>query len=214
MRFCHITVKSPFFAVVAFVAVACLGTHVRADIPPRSLSELQESELIVVGTIRRIRIETERSRIERRLGNFDWGVYVTLAVEGIEKGQLSDSEIEFRCFRIKSRRSAMEYLTLSGHRPIPDTGTRVRVYLNRENAEWAATLPNGITPPDANDDESVWPDGRLAEASEVSDLRSLAYTYILPLELWGVLVVVVVPVAILATVFLRRRKRRKARALL
>ena len=200
-------------AIVALAAVTCSTNPAQAEIAPRSLDQLEESELIVVGTIKQIRIESERSQIERGFGNYDWGIYVTLAIESVEKGQLADTEIEFRCFRIKSRRSAMEYFTPSGHRPIPGTGTKVRVYLHGEKPNWSPVLPNGITPPDANDDESVWPDGRLTDASEIRELGSLLYTYVLPLELWGILVFVVAPVAIVATVFIRRLRRRKTRVL-
>ena len=200
-------------AIVALAAVTCSTNPAQAEIAPRSLDQLEESELIVVGTIKQIRIESERSQIERGFGNYDWGIYVTLAIESVEKGQLADTEIEFRCFRIKSRRSAMEYFTPSGHRPIPGTGTKVRVYLYGEKPNWSPVLPNGITPPDANDDESVWPDGRLTDASEIGELGSLLYTYVLPLELWGILVFVVAPVAIVATVFIRRLRRRKTRVL-
>jgi hypothetical protein len=90
---------------------------------------------------------------------------------------------------------------------------QVRVYLCGEKPNWSAVLPNGITPPDANDDESVWPDGRLTDATEVSELRSLLYTYVLPLELWGILVIVVAPLTILATVVIRKFRRRKTRVL-
>lgn len=197
--------KSPFLFVVSCISVVVVGgVHAKAEIRPRSLSELRESELVVVGTIMRINIVTERAEIERGFGNYDWGIYLTLAIESVEQGQLSHAEVEFRCFRIKSRRSSMEYLTPSGHRPIPARGTRVRVHLNRENSRWAAVLPNGITPTDANDDQSVIPDGRLTEASEVRELRSLTYTYLLPLDVWMIIVVVVF-IAILATIFLRRR---------
>ena len=205
--------RSSSLAIVALAAVTCSTNPAQAEIAPRSLDQLEESELIVVGTIKQIRIESERSQIERGFGNYDWGIYVTLAIESVEKGQLADTEIEFRCFRIKSRRSAMEYFTPSGHRPIPGTGTRVRVYLYGEKPNWSPVLPNGITPPDANDDESVWPDGRLTDASEIRELGSLLYTYVLPLELWGILVIVVAPVAIVATVFIRRFRRRKTRVL-
>ncbi|MDA7901930.1 hypothetical protein N9B48_02790 [bacterium] len=100
-------------------------------------------------------------------------------------------------------------MTPSGNQPIPGRGTRVRVYLNGEKPNWSAALPNGITPPDANDDESVWQDGRLTDATEIRELRSLLYTYVLPLEVWAILVLVVAPTTIVATVFIRRLKRRK-----
>lgn len=205
--------RSSSLAIVAVVAVICLTNPAQAEIAPRSLEQLEEAELIVVGTIKQIRIESEHSQIERAFGNYDWGIYVTLAIESVERGQLADAEIEFRCFRIKSRRSAMEYFTPSGHRPIPGTGTRVRVYLSGAKPNWSPVLPNGITSPDATGDESVWQDGRLTDASEIRELESLRYTYVLPLELWRILVFVVAPVAIVATVFIPRFTRHKTRVL-
>jgi len=200
--------RSTSLTIITFAAVSCSTIHANTEKAPLSLSELQKSDLIVVGSIRRIRIESERSRFENAFGNYDWGIYVTLAIENVEKGQLADTEIEFRCFRVKSRRRAMEYFSPSGHRPIPSIGTRVRVYLYGEKQKWSAALPNGITPPEANDDESVWPDGRLTDAAEISDLRSLLYTYILPLELWGILIFTAGPVAIGAIIFTRKFRRR------
>ena len=63
--------------------------------------------------------------------------------------------IECRCFRIKSRRSATEYLSNAGHDPIPGPGTKVKVYLNSDGTDWTVLTPNGITPPDANTDQEV-----------------------------------------------------------
>lgn len=201
--------KLLFSRLVTFAGVACLAVLAKAEKAPLSLAELQESDLIVVGTIQQIRIESEPSRIERASGNYDWGIYLTLAVEKVEKGTFVDSQIEFRCFRIKSRRSHMEFLTPSGHRPIPGTGERVRAYLNGDTSRWFAALPNGITAPDANDDASVWPSGTLTDADEVGELRSPSYTYFLALELWGLICVIVVPVAALAILVTRWLARRR-----
>jgi len=44
-------------------------------------------------------------------------------------------------------------------------------------------VPNGITPLDADSGDLVWPDGRLTDAAEVSELRSLLYAFVLPVEL-------------------------------
>lgn len=188
---------------ILLLVAAFLAPDAAAEIAPKTLGELQQSELIVIGTIEEIRIEAERSRIERAFGNYDWGIYIKLRVEAVEKGQLDGTELEFRCFRIKSRRSAAEYLTPSGHRPIPGVGTRVRVHLNAGKSDWGAALPNGITMPDATD-ENVWSDDRLSDAAEVLELRSLMYTYVLPLELWGILLFFITPIAIIV----RRLRRR------
>ncbi len=195
------------FAFAMFVASVSV-LEAKADVAPKGIDELRESEVIAVGTIRKIRVESERSQIERAFGNYDWGIYLTLEIEKVEKGRLIDGEVVFRCFRVKSRRSAMEYLSPSGHDPIPDVGTRCRVYLGRGETNWFAALPNGITLPDANQDDQVWSDPRLVDANEVSELRSLAYTFVIPLELWVMLVVLLVPIFIVIK-FVRRRSRRK-----
>lgn len=200
--FCHKLMKSSLLAGFTFAAVACLATHAKAEKAPLSLSELQKSDLIVVGTINRIRIESGPSRFERAPGNYDWHIYVTLAVENVEKGKLADNEIEFRCFRIKYRRSLMEYLTPSGHRPIPGTGTRIRAYLNGGNPNWLAALPNGITASDANEYTSFWASRDLPDAPEIAELRSRRFTYFLPLESRGSVFVVVI-LTILLVVFTR-----------
>ena len=195
------------FAFTLFVASVSV-LEAKADVAPKGVDDLRESEVIAVGTIRKIRVEAERSQIERAFGNYDWGIYLTLEIEKVEKGRLTDGEVVFRCFRVKSRRSAMEYLSPSGHDPIPDVGTRCRVYLNRGETNWFAALPNGITLPDANQDDQVWSDPRLVNANEVSELRSLAYTFVMPLELWGMLFVLLVPVLVVIK-FVRRRSRQK-----
>ncbi len=196
-------------SAILMLAAICTALEAKAEIAPRTLSDLRQSDLIVVGTIREIRVETERSQIDHAFGNYDWGIYITLGIEEVEKGQLQDTEIEFRCFRVKSRRSETEYLTPSGHRPIPGTGERVRVYLNGKKPNWVAVLPNGITSPNANDDESVWSGGHLSDATEVLELRSLLFTFVLPLEVWGILVIFVAPVAIMVTTLRRKAKRRR-----
>lgn len=193
--------------------LTCLAIQADAEKFPQSLGELEQADLIVVGTIDRIRVETERSRVERAFGNYDWGIYVTLSVDAVEQGQYSHPGIEFRCFRIKHRRSMMEYLSPSGHRPIPGEGTRTRAFLYLRDGQWTAALPNGITAPDAEDDESVQ-FSDLADASAIKALRSRRYTYLLPLELWIILVGVL---ALLAAVvagarWIMSRRKRTARS--
>ncbi|MEE2643168.1 MAG: hypothetical protein VX768_21245 [Planctomycetota bacterium] len=195
--------------LVTFAAVAFLVNHARADIAPRSLSELRESEVIVVGTIKQSRIETEGSQFDHGFGNHDWAIYVTLAIEHVEKGLVKEPVVEFRCFRIKSRRSHLETQTPGGHWPIPGTGTRVRVYLDRRESNWSVALPNGITAPDANDDQSVWRNDSIGDAAEIAELGGLRYTYLLPLEIWGVILMVLLPVTLLATVVTCRLRRHK-----
>ena len=178
-----------------------------AAVAPKSLEKLRQADLIVVGTIQTLNVESERSRIEQGFGNYDWGIYLTLTVEKVEKGDYSKPEIECRCFRIKSRRSATEYLSNAGHDPIPGAGTEVRVYLYRMGTSWSVVLPNGITPHDADTNKTVWPDGGLGEANELAGLSGLMYTYLLPLEFWGLLFFVLLPVGYCVFRVVRYRRR-------
>jgi len=174
-----------WMSLLGFVWLFVIPTLIRADVPPKSFAQLNEAETIIVGTVQKIRIEPERSLVERGFGNYDWAIYVQISIEAIEKGNLDASEIEIRCFRVKSRRSATESLSVTGHRPIPQVGTKVRVYL--DGAE--PVLPNGITLTTAIDDASVGFDHGAVEAVEVSKLKSRAFTYFLPIETMGLLVV-------------------------
>jgi hypothetical protein len=205
--------KPGFAACLASGFLACLATQADAEKAPQSLRELQQADLIVVGTISQIRVESERSRIEGALGNYDWGIYVTLVVDAVEQGQYSAPQIEFRCFRIKHRRSIAEYFTPSGHRPLPGEGTRVRAYLHKREAQWVAALPNGITAPDAHDDGSVMR-SRLADAPRIATLQRRRYTYVLPLEVWVILAALgtLVLLVVLFTRWMIRRRKVRGRS--
>jgi hypothetical protein len=117
-------------------------------------------------------------------------------------------QLEARCFRVKSRKSILETLTPSGHHPIPGNGTRVRVYLEKENGSWSVVLPNGIT---SVEDAGGFPGGNLQDATEVAQLRNRGYTYFLALEHWGcmfVLATLIILAIVLTRWFITRRKTR------
>ncbi|MAI71125.1 MAG: hypothetical protein CMM01_09460 [Rhodopirellula sp.] len=191
--------------LVPWVGAGVVG----AAVPPKEIDQLREAELIVVGVIDKVMVESERSRIERGFGNYDWGIYLTLTVETVEKGDFSQPRIEAWCFRVKSRRSATEYLSVAGHDPIPGVGTKVRVYLKRNGTSWDVVIPNGITPHDADTNEAVRPDGSLGQASELASLSGLMYTYLLPLELWGLVFFVFLPIAFCVFLVARYWRRRQ-----
>ena len=132
----------------------------------------QEAELIVVGTIQQIRIAQVAARFDAKPGNTDWGIRVTLALDGVEKGRYLAPSIEARCFRIHTRRHRAEMIAPSGHRPIPIKGTRVRAYLKRHQGVWWALLPNGLAPLDSD----------AIEAPEVTALPKLVLPVGLPLN--------------------------------
>ncbi len=193
-----------FRLIVSLLGLLCLNSIAAADKAPLSEDALRrEAQAIVVGTIDSIRIETEEAAFERGLGNSDWGIYLTLRVESVEDGDVEPETLEARCFRIKSRRSMQEYLSPSGHHPIPDVGTRVRVYLAPRDGSWDVVLPNGIAAA-GGDRQSA---ELLPDAAAVTQLRSLAYTFVLPLEAWlSTAVAGLLMVALM--VWLRRRRRR------
>jgi hypothetical protein len=96
-------------------------------------------------------------------------------------------------------------LTPSGHHPIPDTGTRVRAYLKKDDGSWNVVLPNGLTPVDG----TLQTDGALQDAAQVAQLRNRAraYTLLLPLEIWALLIIAGIPV--LAIIRKSRKRRSK-----
>ena len=181
----HLVRQKVQISLLSFVWLFVFPALICADVPPKSFAQLNEAETIIVGTVQKIRVAPERSLVERGFGNYDWAIYVQISIEAIEKGNLDAPEIEIRCFRVKSRRSATESLSVTGHRPIPQVGTKVRVYL--DGAE--PILPNGITLTTASDDSSVGFDHGAVEAVEVRKLKSRAFTYFLPIEIVGLLVV-------------------------
>jgi hypothetical protein len=193
------------FSLSLFVALLPFSLA-SAEIAPRPVDELKaQAGAIVVATVAQIRIEPEPSRFERGFGNSDWAIYLTLNVESVEKGDAPGNELEARCFRIRSRRSLTAYLTPSGHHPIPGTGTRVRAYLKNDDGAWNVVLPNGIA---AVDDTSDLPGGSLPDAAQVAQLRNRAraFTFLLPLEIWMLLIVVGIPVFVVIRMLRQRRR--------
>ena len=189
----------------------CVTVPARAEKAPLSVEALQqEASAIVVATIERIRVQTEEAEFGKAFGNWDWGIYLTLRNESVVKGpvgeDLNSSRLEVRCFRIKSRRNMWGYLAPSGHSPIPETGARVKVYLEHRKQGWAVLLPNGIVPLSAAGQpirESV------PDAQRVVELRSLMYTWLLPLEAWPPLLVSGA-IVVLCVRWLRRRNASKS----
>ena len=191
--------KTQHFLLSLFAALLLNGLAF-ADKAPLSLGDLQkQADVIVVATVEHIRVESEPSRFEPAFGNADWGIYLTLRLETVEKGNVSNDQLEARCFRIRHRRSVTEYFTPSGHDPIPATGTRVRAYLEKKDSSWHVVLPNGIVPVD----------GDAQDAIEVTQLGGRRYTYVLPWELWTLLILVGIPFGIGLALVVRWYRRRQ-----
>jgi len=163
------------------------ATTLPAERFPRNPAQLfEEAELVVVGRIVDLQVTTERSHVETGFGNYDWAIDLTLQITNVEKGRFEGDSIVARCFRIKSRKSVVEYVTASGIRPIPAVGTPVRahLYFPRDH-RWRVVYPNGLVSPKGA--------AELPDAETVRRLEGRGYTYGLPLELWvamGVLVAV------------------------
>jgi hypothetical protein len=177
-----------------------------AERAPLSQAELMEhAHLVVVGRIVDLDIKTERSHIERGLGNYDWAIDVTIEIGEVERGRFEDSNtIVARCFRIKSRKTSTEYLTPSGNHPIPGVGTDVRAYLTMSDGLWRVIFPNGLQP--------VSQGAKLTDAPAVIQLSGGGYTFLLPMELWILALVIGVPTALVVVVIvcmLRRTSRLK-----
>ena len=161
------------------LAVFCfLAASLQAERFPRSPAQLiEEAELVVVGQIMDLQVGTERSHIETGFGNYDWAIDVTLQITNVEKGRFAGDSIVARCFRIKSRKSVVEYMTPSGNHPIPAPGTMVRAHLYQRDHRWRVVYPNGLVDPQGTTE--------LPDAEPVRQLEGGGYTYGLPLELWG-----------------------------
>jgi hypothetical protein len=191
--------KTHILPLLSLLVVLLLNSLAFAEKAPLAIAELQnQADAIVVAVIKHIHIE-EPPLFKRAFGHSDWEIYLTFWLETVEKGNVSDKQLEARCFRIKSRKSLIGFLTPSGHHPIPGTGTRVRAYLEKENGSWNVVLPNGIT---SVENASGLPDGNLQDAKEVTQLRSPVFTYFLPMEIW---IFIGIPIFI----FLWRRRQRK-----
>ena len=166
--------KNRVQTVVLFAIVFCVNQLKARERAPLTVGGLTKAaKVVVVGKIKDIRVETESSYFEKKDGNTDWGIYLTIEVEKVEKGDFSGKKLLARCFRIKARNTQFEYLTPGGHRPIPEAGTRVRIYLEKQVASghWEVVLPNGITSVDSTNPKEL-PIDRLVDASKVSKLKN------------------------------------------
>jgi hypothetical protein len=173
-------------------------------LPLTQAALLGEAQVVVVGTIQDLKVSTEPSDVERGGGNYDWAIDLVIAVRDVEKGDVGNATtIVVRCFRIKSRKSMMEFISVSGNHPIPDVGTEVRAYLYGHQGQWRAIFPNGMS--SVADAPGSPP---LKDAVAVVRLPSARYTYFLPMEAWYLLAVLAVPLVCVAFVVWRWHARR------
>lgn len=177
--------------VTALLSLSCHSLF--AAKAPMTIEDLdRESRLIVSGEVLEVRVEAERSRVERGFGNRDWGIYLTIRVDSVDKGQIDSGTLEARCFRIKSRISMAHYFSESGHDYIPEVGAYVTLYLQQRNGGWNVISPNGVSGISS----------QMPEAEEVERLWSLPYTFLIPAELW----LIALPALLLIRQLYRRKK--------
>jgi len=191
---------------VAFAGLVATTSPVAAERAPLSTEELlEEADLVVVADVVSTSVGTERSHHERGFGNYDWTIDLSLRISQVEKGPWKGDEVVVaRCFRIKSRKSMVEFMTPSGNDPIPGVGVAVRAYLYRRDAVWRVVFPNGLQP---ISDHTV-----LASGAAMRGLSLPRYTYWLPLEFWGCGLVVATVIFFVAVLWRRWRRRRRANA--
>jgi hypothetical protein len=173
------------------VALLVLGTEkATAAEVPKSPERLREAAThIVTGEIISIESRSRFSTIER--GGVDYDIQCSLAVEGVEKGQdvKPGDLLVANCFRPKSRLSILQSFSLQGHSPVPAAGQKVRAYLVSGRGMYYVVHPNGFAPANS---------GGLIEAREVAQLsrRNPLFTFLLPLELWALIALGIVPAAV------------------
>lgn len=186
--------------ILSTLLVCLVAQAANAAEAPLSASELAaEADLIVIGTVTKIRMSNELSQTDPGRGNDDWAIYLTIQVDTLERGALELDNIEARFFRIRTRSSYQGFLSPNGHDPIPNVGRQVRLYLQQSPQSpkiWHVVLPNGASPIDGSD--SLPPQARLM-------IGPGTYTYWMPVEVWWLLALAVL--ALLLVVFgLRRLK--------
>jgi hypothetical protein len=151
----------------------------RGDKAPLSRQELEQAaDLIVVGRVDHLSINTVPARFEPGHGNTDRVIDLRIRIEVVEKGTWTSDHIQVRSFRAKSRVGLRSAMSPSGHWPIPDYGTQVRAYVCKSAEGWEAVLPNGFSSPDA---------GVKLLNSQQFAFSDNKYAYFLPIEAWGLL---------------------------
>ena len=166
---------------------------------PQSIEQLTaQASLIVTGRVVDIEIRSEASQIEPGFGNSDWIVYHTIEIEHVDKGPIAGNSLTAKSF-IKRKRLAL-LAGWSGHRPLPDHGQKVKVFLKQQGGEYPVVYPNGFVSDDS-----------LHEFPGVARMRNprIPFTFVLPLELWF-LIVIPAMTALMIWQFLRWRRRRKS----
>ncbi len=165
---------------------AVLGAEI--DKSPAQLRELATH--IVTGEVLGVDVRSAHSETEP--GGFDYMIHCTIAVDAVEKGTgvTPGDSIVVRCFQPKARLAITA--GLQGHHPIPAVGQLIRAHF-RGQTEYHVLHPNGLTSVDGNP---------LQEANEVKRLFR-SFTLLLPLQLWILIGVLVVPVAVLTLFFNR-----------
>jgi hypothetical protein len=186
---------------VATLLVGGPGQLLAAEPPKTPEQLLQAASHVVTGEVTRIVIRSRYSEIEE--GGFDYAIQCSIAVDTVEKGEGVNpgDQLVAQCFRPKTRLAIGQLASLQGHWPIAAPGQKVRAYLVKGRGTCRVVHPNGFSPTDS---------GPLVEADEVVRLGrwSPVFTLLLPLELWVLVALLVLPAAVVARATRRPRLRR------
>jgi hypothetical protein len=186
---------------IATLLVLCPEKLPAAEAPKSPERLRGEASHIVTGELTRTEIRSRYSEIEA--GSFDYAILCSIAVESVEKGVgiKPGEQLVASCFRPKTRLGFLQQISLQGHWPVPAPGQQVRAYLVRGRGTYSVVHPNGFATTDT---------GRLIAANEIAQLGrgSPVFTFLLPLELWVLIAVVVVPAAVVVAVVPRPRLRK------
>jgi hypothetical protein len=169
---------------------------------PKSPERLREAAShVVTGEVTRIEIRSRYSEIEE--GGFDYAIWCTIAVAAVEKGEgvKPGDPLVAHCFRPRTRLAIGQFASLQGQSPIPAPGQQVRAYLVKGRGNYSVVHPNGFTATNSS---------QLVEADEVTQLGQWSgmFTLLLPLELWVLIALLVVPAALVGVVVPRPRLRK------
>ena len=187
-------------AVIAAVATVLTCPYCsRADKAPLNPEQLsKQARLIIEGVVTDLDISKAAPHLDGGRADTDWAIKLTLRVNQVRQGNYTEPSLTLGCFRLRTRTSAYGFMTVTGHHPIPPFGARVVVYAERAGGNWRPLIPNGIQPLD--------PEQTLSDAAEVTSLPAPTFTFLLSLEMWTLLAVVLSGALIVRWSVRRRRK--------
>jgi hypothetical protein len=188
-------------------SVLFLGGQARAAKAPGDPREMREwASHVVLATVQDIGFEAVPTAWDPGWGTSDWKISVRLEVEEVEKGEGIEvgEEVVAVAYHPRTRRAMLESLAPGRHWPIPAKGERVRAYLQREKGQYQVYLPNGFAPPGEYPDEELSQrQGAMPTSGEAEALWTW-WWFGMPVELWGLVALLGLPVVAVAGWLLTR----------